>query len=346
MKLSDTIPRAADGTIRAPANPRDHADIVSLILKDAPKTDSALFRAANDNGPPGAKTQSWPAMRLNAGEGKERNRALLNVLAELFELAATPHDNVASVAGLYESDGEMALADLRDEVARDEEGRVLGNPGYRIDCRMRETTEMRDWVDLCAAGANGAYWEIKPDGRRISHCPNFRLVTVPQIVTRDGFVVGESGTECGYGNIESSARSTARRGMFGLQSREAEFYAPRGPDEYDQEDSPHAPQEKIEAEYKELPNAVQPSGNVGATHVPYVADDPVGARQILDQLRASIGEDNFEVLRLAVVDRSTGRKIGEAFGQKYNAASALGTALIRKALEAANDNFPALAKAG
>ncbi len=67
--------------------------------------------------------------------------------------------------------------------------------------------------------------------------------------------------------------------------------------------------------------------------------------QRLVRLLEAIGDESFEILRMAVVERMTARKIGEALGKKYNAASALGTTLIGKALQAANDNFPALAEA-
>lgn len=330
MTISNTSPRAsADAEpIRAPADPRDHADLVAKILANGPKTDDELFRAANDNGPSGAKTHSWPAMRLNAGEGNEQNRALLTVLADLFELAATPSDNVTSTAGLYESDGELALADLLDEVTDNEDGQP-GNPGYGVDCCMRDGTSLERMFE---AGMRGAYCSIFPDGRKgAERAPNFRVVHAWQTTLINGEEVKVKFTSRGLYRTEREVggeiKETWRR-VLG-----EDFYAPRGPDP------------EPEQEYKASSSAVFPSGNVGATHVLFVAEDPVDARKLLDRLRASIGDENFEVLRRAVVDKWTARAIGDAMGKRHNAASALGTALIQKALKAANDNFPALARA-
>lgn len=313
--------------------PQLRTAVVRSILYNAQAT--ADF--ANDNEPQisGAKAHSWPAMRLNAGEGNEQNRALLSVLAELFELAAMPVDNVASAAGEYGSDGELALAGRRDEVAANDDG-TPGNSGYEIEYRMRDGTELRDIV---AAAWNGSYCTILPDGRRGGeHNPHFKVNHSWEEILVDGDIVPiKFRSQAWY---KAPGKWRCQRGGKWRQDppswrpvRSERFTTPRGQDP------------KSAQEYKVSSSAVYPSGNAGATHVAYAADDPVDARKILDRLREAIGEEAFEILRMAVVDRLTARNIGEVMGSRYNAASALGAALIRKALQAANDNFAALAKA-
>jgi hypothetical protein len=83
---------------------------------------------------------------------------------------------------------------------------------------------------------------------------------------------------------------------------------------------------------------VHPSGKVGATSIPRAAEDRLIARDLLDELRATIGEGRFEALRMAAVERSTAQRIGELHGKTHKRASAFGGQLIREAAAVANDN--------
>ncbi|MEJ0051574.1 MAG: hypothetical protein WDN02_10265 [Methylovirgula sp.] len=292
-----------------------------------------MLLAANDNHDPitGAKSHSWPAMRLNAKD--QASRALLALLSYLFELAAEPHNNLPSPASAYGADGDLSIAGLMDELPRDEDGKTIGNSGYGIDYCMRESTDMHDWDDLCVAGADGAYWTILPDGRKGgSHCPNFRVVHVWRTQLINGKVVKTALKES-YAQYRSERRIEGKQKAVWINVGTEEFYRPRGPDP------------KADNAHNGSPAAVTPSESAGAVNRPFAPDNPIDARLVLERLRSAIGDENFEVLRLTVVNRRTARSIGEAMGKKYNAASALGTALIRKALQAANDNLPMLAEA-
>jgi hypothetical protein len=77
---------------------------------------------------------------------------------------------------------------------------------------------------------------------------------------------------------------------------------------------------------------------------PLAAEERLNALQELALLRRKIGDEAFEVLRLAAVERSTAQLIGETRGAKHKPASALGGKLLEAAVDAANDNWP-LAKA-
>lgn len=306
--------------------PQLRTAVARSILFDALGTDEF----ANDNEPQssGAKAHSWPAMRLHAGAEHEDSRACLVLLSALFELAAAPHDNAPSAAGMYETDGELSLAARMDEVADNEDG-TPGNPGYGVDCRMRDATSLKVMFD---EGMRGAYCSIFPDGRKgAERTPNFKVIHAWETQLVDGEEVKVKFTSWGIYRTEKEVDGEIVETWHRVLGED--FYAPRGPNP------------KPEQKYKASSSAVYPSGNVGATSVPRVADDPIDARKLLDRLRDAIGAENFEILRLAVVDKSTARAIGEAFGKRYNAASALGTALIRNALRAANDNFATLAEA-
>lgn len=69
------------------------------------------------------------------------------------------------------------------------------------------------------------------------------------------------------------------------------------------------------------------------------AEERLCAIQELESLRKQIGDEAFEVLQMAAVDRSTAQRIGEARGKKYKPASALGGKLLEEAINAANDNW-------
>ncbi|MEI9914893.1 MAG: hypothetical protein WDN29_02750 [Methylovirgula sp.] len=78
---------------------------------------------------------------------------------------------------------------------------------------------------------------------------------------------------------------------------------------------------------------------------PLAVEERLNARQELALLRRKIGDEAFEVLRLAAVERSTAQRIGETRGARHKPASALGGKLLDEAISAANDNWP-LAEAG
>jgi hypothetical protein len=308
--------------------PQLRAAVVRSILADAPETDDELF--ANDNNAQisGAKAHSWPAMRLNAGDGCEQNRAVLMLLSDLFELAAEPHDNVSSPAGRLKGDGELGLSALIDEVSDNDDG-TPGNSGFGIDCCMREGTDLEA---LVKAGKFSTYVKEMPNGKKGGErTANFRIVHAWETTLINGKVVPVKFTS--WGEYKTKRRVEGKIEEVWRRVCGERFTDPRGPDP------------KREKDYKASPHAIYPSGNAGATHVPYAADDPVDARRVLERLRARIGDEALAILRMAVVERSTARAIGEAMGKKYNAASALGTALIRKAMQAANDNLAALAEA-
>ncbi len=306
--------------------PQLRAAVVRSILADAPETDDELF--ANDNNPQitGAKAHSWPAMRLNAGEGCEQKRFVLLRLARLFELAAMPDGDVPSVAGMYKLEAASEIASLLDEVTANDDGSP-GDPGYGVDFCMREGTDL---VALVRAGAFKSSSTVLPNGKKGGGA-EFQIIHVWENQLIDGKLVpikftsyAEYRLKCEWHRVQGERRRVKGKWR---RVRGERFYAPRGPDRDDDEHDLSA-------------TAVHPSGDVGATCHVSALEERLGAKHQLERLRRVIGEDAFEVLRLAVVNRRTARQIGEAMGKKYNAASALGTKLIADALDAANDNWP------
>lgn len=270
---------------------------------------------ANDNDThiSGKETHSWPALTRAISKDEFEFADVLRRFSRLYEIANTEPGAIASAAGFYKGDGELALADLVDEVPSDEDGEAAHN-GYQADwCVEYGPSADRLYEIACA----GAFTTIAPNGKPGGQRnPNFRIRHVFRNQKVDGEITR---------TFHSWAESRGKTGKW-YRLRGETLDRPRGPDRKDDDSLAWT-------------HTVHPSGKTGATYFSCPAEERLDAKQQLDRLRAAIGESAYEVLRMAAVERSTAQKVGEMRGRRHKRASALGTTLIKEALNAANDNW-------
>lgn len=241
--------------------------------------------------------------------------AVLMRFARLYELAHKPADAVSSAAGKYKSDGELALADLVDEVPPDKNGEAA-HTGYQTDYCVEYGPTPDSLYKIAYAGA---FTTIAQNGKPGSERhPNFRI----RHSFRNQKVDGE---------ITRTFRSWAEtRGSDGKWYRIRETLdRPRGPDRGRDDD-----------DFLTWTHTICPRGNAGSVAFTCAAEERLDARQQLDTLRGKIGAEAFEVLRMAAAERNTARQIGEGRGTAHKRASALGGELLEQAIAAANDSWP------
>jgi hypothetical protein len=273
---------------------------------------------ANDNHEPisGKAAAAWPAMTRAKREGEQEFAALLRRFARLYEVAHTDPDAIASPAGRYKEDGELALGDSVDEVAPNEDGSPADS-GYQMDFTVEYGPTPEKLAETTHAGAysmitrNIATAGVRNDYFRIMHA----------------FLNGKAAKDPARVLSHSWAEYRGKDGKW--YRVEETLDRPRGPRRDDSD------------ELLKWCHTIHPSGNTGATHTDCAAEERLDARQQLDRLRHKIGNDAYGVLRMIAVDRSTAQAVGEARGQIHKRASALGATLIWEALQAANDNWAA-----
>ncbi len=276
---------------------------------------------ANDNVAPvsGKAAAAWPAMTRAKKEGEEEFAALLRRFGRLYEVAHTDPDAIESPAGRYEDDGELALGDLVDEVAPNDDGSPADS-GYQMDFTVEygPTPEK-----LCETTHAGAYSMITRNiGTAGLRHEDFRV--------RHAFLNQKADDDPARVLSHSWAEY---RGKDGNWHRIYETLdRPRGPARDDRDG------------LLKWCHTIHPSGKDGAAQRACPAEERLDAQQQLERLRQRIGGDAYNILKMIAVDRSTAQAVGETRGQTHKRASALGTTLIWEALQAANDNWEAALK--
>jgi hypothetical protein len=267
----------------------------------------------------GKKSHQWPAMARAIKDRDLGHANMLRLFETAWHLANTPPDAVASVTGKYEELAAAGIANIGDEAPEPEAGEA-SDAGCQIDFCVEYGKTPEALYELTKFYA---YTNLLPDGRKgAEHNPNFRIRHASYNAETDG-------------EITETFHSWA------------EYRSPKDGKWYRLEESLKRPRGKARDNNDALTwtHTVHPSGNGGATYFECVSEERLNARQQLEWLRREIGDVAFEHLRLAAIEKSTAKPLGEAHGEKHKPASALGTKLIKDALTAANDNWPKIAVA-